>query len=160
MREFAGSVLDILLERRADELIGALFIGLAMSLCLCGIYMLVRRKSRDVMSLLTGLFLLASVASASMAAGFLRYRSAVEVAPSSPSGFFQHRSVPGWESLTAEHYVRMADLNRDGLLSAEEKIRMADRMVERARRPGVESGPPGVLAGGHESGSGARKRAE
>jgi hypothetical protein len=128
MRAFAEDVLDALLERQVHEIIGAVVVGLALSLCLYGFHRLVRRKVSDDMALMVSLFLLANVASTSMAIGYLRYRAKREAIPASQSS--QPQPFLGWTAQVAQLYVGMADENRDGVISREEASRMIDRADE------------------------------
>lgn len=150
MRKFAEAALDAVLARPADELIGALFVGLALSLCSSGAYMASRRRVADPMPLLVALTLLVSVASATLAVGYLRYSDqplggavagqlppreleplkprVLKVRPIDPPRL---EPLPGRQRDLARLGFEVADEDHDGILSPEEEVRMRDRLADR-----------------------------
>ena len=134
MKKFAEAVLDAVMERQIEEVFGALAVGFALSLCLSGVYMLVRRRVSDILTLLLSLMLLSSIVSTTLAIGYLRYdRRRGDISQwRSP----QFGPYPGWETAAAQLYVRMSDENHDGIISADEMSRMTARMVKQAKITG------------------------
>jgi hypothetical protein len=75
LKEYFNTVIDILLERDVSELFTAMIIGLVFSMVLAGAYSVLRRKAEDAGSVMIGLMMLACVVSATMAAGYVRYKA-------------------------------------------------------------------------------------
>ncbi len=74
MWEYGQSALDAVVDLQTDVVIAAIFIGLLQSIILAGAYVYWRRKVSDVMPLLVGLMLVASVSSMALALGYVRHK--------------------------------------------------------------------------------------
>jgi hypothetical protein len=145
MKKFAEAVLDAIMERQIEEVFVAIAVGLALSLCLSGLYMLARRRVSDILTLLVSLMLLASIVSATLTIGYIRYdRRRVDISRWK-SPLIGPQS--GWETAVAQLYVRMSDEDHDGIISADEMSRMTARMVKQAKT----TGSSGVLPNDQQS---------
>jgi hypothetical protein len=82
--EYARSVFDALSDRKPQELIGAIVVGMALAVAFSGLYRRWRRKVGDAQTLLCSLMLLANVASMTIAAGYLRYAGRDDQTPDGP----------------------------------------------------------------------------
>jgi hypothetical protein len=128
MNHFFQSLANVVLDRSADELIGAVLIALCLSLAFAGIDFLARRKNRDGRTLLIGLMIGANLSSMAIAAGYLTHirRSRATLPVERP----QAQTRP-YVALV-DSIFRTADENRDGFLSSEEAATGAAEFVRRA----------------------------
>jgi hypothetical protein len=132
---FLRSTFDAVLNRSAEELIGALFITLAVAIVVAGLYALGRRKSSPSPTFVGGLALGAGALCMALAAGYIEYVETDRLFGSGPNRPAPVRRRPGgtgqvipppprgfWSS--GFHVVVAADENRDGRLTPEEVARL------------------------------------
>ena len=146
MNQYLRCIYEELIELSTDELITAIMIGLVLATALTGLYALARRKASDRLTLMIGLMILASIASMTLAIGYVRYRQesmsfinqvqATHPGPGGPPpGASGHRGPPVGPDLgrvLAERFIGSADADADGRLSPEEAARAAERFVREA----------------------------
>lgn len=136
---FLRSIVDAILDRSPEELIGALLIASAVAIVMAGLYVLGRRKALCSPTFVGLLALAAGVSCMALAAGYIeyatRYRNSglAATSPVFPGWPFSGpgRNVPprpwgfygaGWSS--GFHVVVAADEDRDGRLTSEEVVRL------------------------------------
>ncbi|WZP01096.1 hypothetical protein EP7_005540 (plasmid) [Isosphaeraceae bacterium EP7] len=129
------AALDRSIELGPRGLTGVLLLALILSLCMTGLHQVMRRAFSDPLPLLAGLMFLSSVASMTVAAGYL----GVSSRPSAPSVAEFIGFSPGRDSLESDRerslawaFTRMADADGDGVTSAAEASRLSARLVTRA----------------------------
>ena len=128
MADYFASMVNAVVDRSPDELIGAILIALALSLAMAGLYYTGRRKVSENLMPMVVLMIVANLASMTFGAGYLaRARkqhvdAARPIYPSSPAVS---------ERMLIDAIFRAADENRDGLLSGEEASVAADKFVRR-----------------------------
>jgi hypothetical protein len=182
MREYLQQICDVILDRTAVELLGAIVVALVASLAMSGIYALVRRKVSDATALVAGMVLLASLACMAVSASHIAHARRAAMGrlggPLSRYGPPRDRPMlgPPMESFLSLWITKMADTDRDGLVSADEASVAAARFVREAgaegeeavnrealteairqnlfpQSPGTPGGPPGAYPhGGPEGG--------
>jgi hypothetical protein len=133
MYEFFSSLANAVVDRSADELIGAVIIALGISLAFAGLDFLGRRKVRDARMPMIVVMIGANLVSMAFAAGYFVHlrrsransvRERSEREPNRP--FF----------VLVESTFRSADKNHDGLLSSEEASVAAAEFVRNADTTG------------------------
>ncbi|WP_422928191.1 hypothetical protein [Singulisphaera sp. PoT] len=145
---YLESVADALVDRTADELIGALMIATMVAIVMGGIFALGKRKSIQSPSFVIGLALFAGLACMALTAGYFEHlkashgplggRNIPHVLRGWPQGGpGQKPPQGGWDPPAIGwspgfHAVVAADLNRDGRLTVEE----ATELVEKADADG------------------------
>jgi hypothetical protein len=146
MREFLSSIYDALVDRSPQELIGAILIALTISMATAGLFILLRRKVSDSLTLLTGLTLLASTTSMALAAGYVlpshRHARGEAIGPARPP----HWPPPVPERYLVRRIIEVADRDDDGILSADEAADAAARLVREADASGKGSLDSATLA--------------
>jgi len=131
--DFFVSLGNAVVDRSADELIGAVIIALALSLAMAGLYCLGRRSLRENMTPIIVLMLVANLVSMCVGAGYL---ALVRKKVGRPLMAGRFGSVAGSESMWTDAIFRAADLNRDGRITGEEASLAADQFVRRADSSG------------------------
>ena len=129
MDDFFDSLANAILDRSADELIGAVIVALGLSLAFAGIDFISRRKARENRMPMIAMMIGANLASMAFAAGYLVYHRKARGAPASERN--QTTSVR-LEPILVESIFRAADKNEDGLLSSEEAAVAAAEFVRQA----------------------------
>jgi hypothetical protein len=149
MHDFINALGNVIVDRTADELIGAVIVALGLSLAFAGLDFISRRKARENRLPMIVVMIGANLASMAFAAGYLAYhRKARGTAASERNQVTSIRP----ETILAESILRAADKNDDGQLTSEEAavaaaefVRLADRTgngsidaltLEHALRPG------------------------
>jgi hypothetical protein len=144
---FLGSVADGVLDRSAEELIGAIFVAAAVALVMAGLYWLGRRKAMESPSFVGALAFAAGVACMAVVLGHIEQTAASQVSgtglfapfpPKPTRGPINLAKQPlppafygaGWSS--GFHVVLAADEDHNGRLTRDE----VDRLVQKADTDG------------------------
>jgi hypothetical protein len=143
MQRYVDSITDVVLDRSADELIGAILVALMLALALAGAFALFRRRITDATTLITCLALAMNLVAMTVAAGFIRSsrqhgvqgfrRSHLGVAPPSMAEGEHHLAA------LAKISLELADTDGNGLLSADEAAAGAEKFIRRTEL--AEGGP-------------------
>jgi hypothetical protein len=136
MHEFFEALANVILDRSADELIGAVIVALGLSFAFAGLDFIARRKVRENRMPMIMVMIGANLASMAFAAGYIVYHRKARVASAAERN--QMISLRP-ESIMAESIFRAADKNADGLLSSEEAAVAAAEFVRRADPTGSGS---------------------
>jgi hypothetical protein len=129
MHDFFDALANVILDRSADELIGAVIVALGFSLAFTGLDFISRRKVRENRLPMIVAMIGANLASMAFAAGYIVYHRKARVASASERN--QMISLRP-EPILAESILRAADKNEDGRLSSEEAAVAAAEFVRRA----------------------------
>jgi hypothetical protein len=179
MERYLQSIFNVVVDRSAESLIGAVLIALVLALVVAGVYALLHRKVSDPTVLLTCLVMAANVAAMMVAGGYVRTASmrmgrpgvrSIGVEPRFPPGGFG--GGPGRGPGMASRILDGADSDGDGRLSAAEASEGVDRFMreaghgepldEEALREAIRerlAGPPGPpIPDEHRPGGGERDR--
>ncbi|AGA27558.1 hypothetical protein [Singulisphaera acidiphila] len=135
-----SSIVDVILDRSPEELIGGVLMALVLALGLSGLFHLIRRKVSDTSTLIVCLALSSNLVAMTVGGAFVRYKftggrslwgaRSVE-APAPPPG------IPGGRSgFIASRILESADLNGDRLLSADEAVFAAAQFVKESGEGG------------------------
>lgn len=133
MHDFVEGIANTIVDRSADELIGAVMIALALALAFAGLDYVGRRKARDNRMPMIVIMIGSNLVSMAVAAGYVAHIRKARAALSremASGGFFRVDPV------RVESIFRTADKNRDGLLSSEEAAVSAAEFVRRADAKG------------------------
>jgi hypothetical protein len=144
MRLYLDSIVGLLQERSAEELIVGVFLALLLAVAGAGIYNLVRHKVKDTVVLLTVVCLIANLIAMIFTAGYVRMRIRVHNLPNpnaimARSAFNRSQVRDLTFDATARAILQAADLDHDGKLSAAEAATVSTRFIELAE---AESGKP------------------
>ncbi len=103
MSGFWRSVADVVTNLGTTRVIEVLIAGLALSLCLSGLYVLCRRKVADAVPLLVGLMFACSITSMAMAVGFVRRADSTDRTSQGPFNgvVFDGMALGDWEEHAA-----------------------------------------------------------
>lgn len=139
MLQYWEAVQNALIDRSAQELIGAMAVALILSLIVTGLYNLGRRKIQDGVMLMTVLVLLACVVAMTLTAGFFTRRRDGSLRRTGPAaGFYGHPwAEPDRASMLAQWLLERADRDRDGRLSEEEAAGAAARFIREGNTEGT-----------------------
>jgi hypothetical protein len=144
MRHYLDSIVSLIQERSAEELIVGVFLALVLAMAGAGVHALARRKVKDTVTLLTVVCLIANLVAMVAAAGYVRMR--LGGSNLRRPGDLTNRPWPGSAQIrditleaTARTILRGADVDRDGALSATEAAEAATRFVRQAE---TEAGKP------------------
>jgi hypothetical protein len=126
-----SDVLNAIIDKQPQELVGVIMITLMVSIACAGIYNLARTKTSDKQVLLSGLMLLACLASVTLIFGFT-YQPPRRMSPANQPPF-AHIGPPmagphgppmgsphNFEMFAANFVMEATDANHDGFLSADE----------------------------------------
>jgi hypothetical protein len=137
-----GLIIDAIIKRSPEELIGALLLSMAVSVISASVYAHCRRKSSPSPSFVCGLALAVGASCMAVAAGYVEYVDAdhtfgraanhTELARPRPGGPGQAALPPPWSMPGAGwspgiHVVMAADEDGDGRLNAGEVARLVLR---------------------------------
>lgn len=142
--QFLECCSDAIVNRTVDELIGAMFLAVAVALVMAGAYALHRRKSPPTPTFVGTLALVSGLLGMAVAVGYIEYAETVAINGGVPSFNLADSKkggmVPGpkmlpWNYFWAGrssgfHVVVAADRNHDGRLTPDEvalMVRKADR---------------------------------
>lgn len=144
MKTYWESLQDVLIDRSAPELVGALALALLVALAVTGLYQLAIRKIRDSVMLMTGLMLVGCAISMALAAGFVEHSRRMRRPQFSPSARIVTRPDPlvRLPGQVAHRILALADRDADGFLSAEEAADAAAAFTRKAEEH--SKGPLGV----------------
>ncbi|SIO58720.1 hypothetical protein SAMN05444166_5786 [Singulisphaera sp. GP187] len=141
MNPQVSSIVDVILDRTPEELIGGVFMALVLALGLSGLFHLIRRKVSDTSTLIICLALGSNLVAMTVAGAFIRSkfiggrasgRDAIMAGPHfPPPGMGGIRS-----SLIASRIFEAADLNSDRFLSADEAAFAAAQFVKESGEGG------------------------
>jgi hypothetical protein len=144
MRLYLDSVVGLLQERSAEELIVGVFLALLLAVTAAGVHALVRRKVKDTVLLLTVVGLIANLIAMTFTASYVRMslrnssiRNSNHILPRPVLSTSQVRDLTFEAS--ARTILQAADLDRDGKLSAAEAAEASARFVQLAES---EAGKP------------------
>jgi hypothetical protein len=129
LTDFFAALGNAVLDRSPDEVIGAVIFALALSLVMAGLYYVGRRNLRENLMPMIVLMLVANLVSIAVGAGYL---TLVKKKTTGRMTGARYGNVVGSEAMWTEAIFRAADLNRDGLLTAEEASRAAEQFVRTA----------------------------
>jgi len=133
MQDFLKALGNVIVDRTADELIGAVMFALGLSLAFAGLDFISRRKARENRLPMIVVMIGANLASMAFAAGYIVYhRKARGVSAAERNQMASFRP----ESVLAESIFRATDKNNDGLLSSEEAAVAAAEFVRRSAPTG------------------------
>lgn len=162
MAAYLQTIYDLLFDLPAQVIIGGVMVGLVLSLILTGLYILLRRKAAEPMTLMAFLMLVGCTLSMAMAAGYMRYSRAARGIVG--RGFYPaYRALPpvGPATFLSNRILSVADIDRDGRLSHEEASQAVVQFMQEAdaeRKGSLDSptldraiwdrlGPPPVVGG-------------
>jgi hypothetical protein len=133
MYDFFSSLTNVVVDRSADELIGAVIVALGISLFFAGLDFLGRRKVRDTRMPMIVVMIGANLASMAFAAGYLVHLRRSRAAWASER---MDREPDRPYLVLIESMFRNADKNHDGLLSSEEASVAAAEFLRNADAAG------------------------
>ena len=133
MYDFFSSLANAVVDRSADELIGAVIVALGISLFFAGLDFVGRRKVRDARMPMIVVMIGANLASMAFAAGYLIH---IKHSRSTSAGERTEYASDRPYDVLVESTFRNADRNHDGLLSSEEAAVAAAEFVRNADATG------------------------
>lgn len=133
MKSYLAPLLDVVSDRSPDELIGALLIALALSLAMTGVYGLARRKAHDPRILICALMTLVSIASMTLAVGYVASASG----RGGPDGVLGFLASPPGRVMLVRRIFEAADTDGDCLLSQDEASHAAAHFVRSLDASGI-----------------------
>ena len=128
MHDFFDALANAIVDRSADELIGAVVFALGLSLAFAGLDFISRRKVREYRMPMIVVMIGANLVSMAFAAGYIVYHRKARGAASATTQTTAARVEP----ILVESIFRAADKNEDGLLSSEEAAVAAAEFVRHA----------------------------
>lgn len=141
MGRYASSVVNLLIDRKPDELIGAILLALILSLLLSGVYSVWRRKASDPTLLLTCLALVVNLVGMILAGGLVNmwWEKAKQQQPPVRSAFMPGDRPPmppgeGRSILLARRIVEAADADHNGEITPEEAAAAAAAFIRQAEK--------------------------
>ncbi|WP_406695084.1 hypothetical protein V5E97_29010 [Singulisphaera sp. Ch08] len=143
MNPQVSSIVDVILDRSPEELIGGVLLALVLALGLSGLFHLIRRKVSDTSTLIICLALSSNLVAMTVAGAYIRYK-VMEGKPSRrgmmsagsrlpPPGMGESRSM-----FMASRILEAADRNGDHRLSADEAALLAAQFVKESGGGGDE----------------------
>jgi hypothetical protein len=133
---------NAIVDRSADELIGAVVIALALSLVMAGVYSVGRRKLSENLMPMIVLMIVANLVSMALGAGYMLHaRRAVRHVSQNAAPALPPRAIYAGKRdiVLVQTFFRAADTNRDGLLTGEEASRAASELVRQVDTSGKGS---------------------
>jgi hypothetical protein len=129
MHDFFVALGNAIVDRSADELIGAVIVAMGLSLAFAGLDFIARRKMQENRMPMIVLMIGANLVSMAFAAGYIvHHRKARGASASERNQLASARLEP----ILVESIFRVADKNDDGQLSTEEAAVAAAEFVRRA----------------------------
>jgi hypothetical protein len=129
MSDFFDALTNVVVDRSADELIGAVMIALGLSLAFAGLDFVSRRKVRDARMPMIVLMIGANLASMAIAAGYLVHARRTRAPSAAERG---QSAMVRPDPVLVDSIFRTADKNQDGLLSSDEASFAAAEFVRHA----------------------------
>ena len=136
MHNFLDALTNVVVDRSADELIGAVLVALGLALAFAGLDFITRRKARENRMPMIVLMIAANLASMALAAGYLVYHKKARGVSAHEAN---QTAAVRLELMLVESIFRAADKNGDGLLSSEEAAAAAADLVKEADHTGSGS---------------------
>ena len=135
MNPQVSSIVDVILDRSPEELIGGVLMALVLALGLSGLFHLIRRKVSDTSTLIICLALSSNLIAMTVAGAFVRYkftggRPSARAMRSAEPQFAPPGMHGGRSGFIAGRILEEADLNGDGSLSSDEAVFAAARFVK------------------------------
>jgi len=133
------SIVDVVLDRSPEELIGCVLTALVLALGLSGLFLLLRRKVSDTSTLIICLALGSNLIAMTVAGAYIRYKltggrqSNVE---SLPPGARSEQQREFRITMMANRILRVADRDADGFLTVDEAASAAAQFVKEADEGG------------------------
>jgi hypothetical protein len=133
------SIVDVVVDRSPEELIGCVLTALVLALGLAGLFLLLRRKASDPSTLIICLALGSNLVAMTVAGAYVRYRliGGRESNPGlpPPGARFEHQREFRITTM-ADRILRAADRDADGFLTADEAASAAAQFVKEADEDG------------------------
>jgi hypothetical protein len=139
MADVLASLANVFVDRSADELIAAVMIAVILALAMAGIYWIGRRKFSDVLMPMIVLMIVGNTLAMAVSAGYLMRarRRPLHIAHGESPIMFARGNPPLWpERQFVGTLFRVADTNRDGLLSPDEASQAITELVKKADSSG------------------------
>lgn len=129
---FLNTVFDSMVDRTAEELIGAMLMALSLSLAATGFYTLIRKRKEDRAMYMSGVVLVANLVAMVLAAGYVEQRQK-GVGPVGSGGatiFPAMMPAPNTEVevVIAAGLIGLADTDRNGRISSEEAAQFVGKV--------------------------------
>jgi hypothetical protein len=133
MHDFLDALTNVIVDRSADELIGAVIVALGLALAFTGLDFISRRNARESRMPMIVIMIAANLVSMAFAAGYVAYLRKSRGASASERNQMASLRL---EPVLAESIFRAADKNVDGQLSSEEAAVAAAEFVRQADHTG------------------------